>query len=77
MAREVEGIRELVAQQVERLEKIFPGKNYLRQKDIIDAFGISRDSVVRWYGVGGQGIDTVSFAWILARRAVKLIDKSI
>lgn len=72
MAREPEGIRELVAVQVEYLEKLFPGKNYLRQKDIIDAFQISRDSVVRWFGVSGQGIDVVSFAWILARKGCEI-----
>lgn len=72
MAREPEGIRELVAAQVERLEKLFPGKNYLRQQDIKEAFQISRDSVVRWFGVSGQGIDVVSFAWILARRACEI-----
>lgn len=68
MAREPEGIRDLVAEQVERLEKIFPGKNFLRQKEIADAFDISVDSVRRWYGVGGRGIDVVSFAWLLARQ---------
>lgn len=68
MGREPEGIRDLVAEQVERLEKIFPGKNFLRQKEIAAAFGISVDSVRRWYGVGSKGIDIVSFAWLLARR---------
>lgn len=72
MAREIEGIRDLVAEQVERLEKLFPGKNFLRQKEIAVAFDISVDSVRRWYGIGGRGIDVVSFAWILARQACKI-----
>ena len=72
MAREIEGIRELVAEQVERLEKLFPGKNYLRQNEIAEAFGISTDSVRRWYGIGGRGIDVVSFAWLLARQTCKI-----
>lgn len=72
MPREMDGIRELVAQQVERLEKIFPGKNFLRQKEIAVAFGISVDSVRRWYGVGGRGIDLISFAWLLARQTCKI-----
>lgn len=71
MAREYDGIRDLVAEQIERLEKLFPGKNYLRQNEIANAFNISTDSVRRWYGVGGRGIDIVSFAWILARQACK------
>lgn len=71
MPREMDGIRDLVAEQVERLEKIFPGKNFLRQKEIADAFDISVDSVRRWYGVGGRGIDIVSFAWLLARQTCK------
>ena len=71
MPREIDGIRDLVAEQIERLEKLFPGKNYLRQNEIANAFEISTDSVRRWYGVGGRGIDVVSFAWILARQACK------
>ena len=72
MAREIEGIRDLVAEQIERLEKLFPGKNYLRQNEIANAFGISTDSVRRWYGIGGRGIDVVSFAWLLARQTCKI-----
>ena len=72
MPREMDGIRDLVAEQIERLEKIFPGKNYLRQKEIADAFNISTDSVRRWYGVGGRGIDVTSFAWLLARQTCKI-----
>lgn len=72
MAREIEGIRDLVAEQIERLEKLFPGKNYLRQNEIANAFGISTDSVRRWYGVGSRGIDVVSFAWLLARQTCKI-----
>ena len=56
MGREYDGIRDLVAEQVERLEKIFPGKNFLRQKEIADAFEISTASVRRWYGIGSQGL---------------------
>ena len=72
MARELDGIRDLVAEQMERLEKMFPGQNHLWQKDIAGAYGISTDSVRRWYGIGSQGIDVVSFAWMLARRACEM-----
>ena len=77
MAKEYDGIRELVAEQVERLEKIFPGKHYLRQKEIADKFDISVDSVRRWYGVGGRGIDLISFAWLLARIACKIEQRAV
>lgn len=72
MAREPEGIRDLIAEQIERLEKIFPGKNHLWQKEIADAFEISTASVRRWYGVDSKGIDLISFAWLLARRACQV-----
>lgn len=72
MAREPEGIRDLIAEQVERLEVIFPGRQHLKQKEIAEAYGISADSVRRWYGIGSQGIDKISFAWLLARRACKI-----
>lgn len=77
MPREMDGIRELVAEQIERLEAMFPGKNYLRQKEIAVAFDISVDSVRRWYGVGGRGIDVVSFAWLLARQACKIEQRTV
>lgn len=72
MGREYDGIRDLIAEQVERLEVIFPGKQHLKQKEIAEAYGISTDSVRRWYGIGNQGIDKISFAWLLARRACKI-----
>lgn len=77
VAREIDGIRELVAEQVDRIEKLFPGKNYLRQNEIADAFGISTDSVRRWYGVGGRGIDVVSFAWLLARQTCRIEKEAV
>ena len=45
MGREYEGIRDLIAEQIERLEVIFPGKQHLKQKEIAEAYGISTDSV--------------------------------
>lgn len=72
MGREYDGIRDLIAEQLERLEVLFPGKNHLWQKEIADAFEISTASVRRWYGIGSQGIDKISFAWLLARRACKI-----
>ncbi len=72
MGREYDGIRDLIAEQVERLEVIFPRKQHLKQKEIAEAYGISADSVRRWYGIGSQGIDKISFAWLLARRACKI-----
>jgi hypothetical protein len=72
MGREYDGIRDLVAEQVERLEKLFPGKNHLWQKDIVQAYGVSSDFVRERFGVGRDGIDTLSFAWLLARKACKI-----
>ena len=72
MAREMDGIRELVAQQVERLEKIFPGRNHIWQKDIVEAFNLSPEYVRSRYGVGREGIDVLGFAWLLARLACKI-----
>ena len=77
MAREYDGIRELVAQQVERLEKLFPGRNHLWQKDIVEAFGVSSEFVRSRYGVGREGIDLLGFAWLLARLACKIEKRSV
>lgn len=72
MAREMDGIRELVAQQVERLEKIFPGRNHIWQKDIVEAFDLSPEYVRNRYGVGREGIDILGFAWLLSRLACRI-----
>lgn len=72
MPREYDGIRDLVAEQVDRLEKLFPGRNHIWQKDIVDAFGVSSEYVRSRYGVGREGIDLLSFAWLLSRQACKI-----
>lgn len=77
MAREYDGIRDLVAEQVERLEKIFPGRNHLWQRDIVDAFGVSSEYVRSRYGVGREGIDLLGFAWLLARLACKIERRAV
>ncbi len=71
MGREYEGIRELVAQQTARLERVFPGKNHLWQRDIVEAFEVSPEFVRSRYGIGREGIDVLGFAWILARATYK------
>lgn len=77
MSREYDGIRELVVQQEERLEKLFPGKNHLWQKDIAEAFNVSSEFVRSRYGVGREGIDLLGFAWILARHTCKVEKRSV
>lgn len=72
MGREYEGIRELVAQQAARLERVFPGKNHLWQRDIVEAFEVSPEFVRSRYGIGREGIDVLGFAWILARMTYKI-----
>lgn len=77
MAKEYDGIRELVAEQVERLEKLFPGKNHLWQKEIADTFNVSTDFVRVRYGIRSEGIDLISFAWLLARLACKIEQRAV
>ena len=77
MSREIDGIRDLVAEQVERLEKLFPGRNHLWQKDIVAAFDVSPEYVRNRYGVGREGIDVISFAWLLARKACKIEKRAV
>lgn len=77
MAREYDGIRDLVAEQVERLEKIFPGRNHIWQKDIVEAFNVSPEYVRNRYGVGREGIDLLSFAWLLSRLACKIERRAV
>lgn len=77
MAREIEGIRDLVAEQVERLEKLFPGRNHLWQKDIVETFGVSSEYVRSRYGIGREGIDLLSFAWLLSRLACKIERRAV
>lgn len=77
MSRELDGVRDLVAEQTERLEKLFPGKNQLWQRDIAEKFNISKDYVRERYGVGRDGIDLVSFAWILARRGCRIEQRAV